>query len=144
MLQLCARLSAHSITTVRKYSRDLAHHVTPPVDGNLLFRASFRVIDLRLFLSYSRRPTCFHAREEAVMREKEVEFFKTLIFTVLLRNGLEDSCFRISFALTVFIPCCNPEKHSRGKRGLTCEMKFHKFGFLQWGPSKIKRFFPGV
>lgn len=36
MMDLCAKLSAHSISTVRKYVENLRYYVKPPVDGSFL------------------------------------------------------------------------------------------------------------
>lgn len=47
MMDLCAKLSAHSISTVRKHMENLRYYVKPPVDG--LFRWHF----LRSALKFS-------------------------------------------------------------------------------------------
>lgn len=43
MMDLCAKLSAYSISTVRKHLRNLQEHVTPPIDG-LFFYSSLSLV----------------------------------------------------------------------------------------------------
>ncbi|VDK51954.1 unnamed protein product [Anisakis simplex] len=57
MMDLCAKLSAHSISTVRKHLQNLQEHVTPPIDGLLaLFKNSWNDFFLEFKVLNAQRP----------------------------------------------------------------------------------------